>query len=228
MSAIMPAWSDSPTEHDMKLWHCKNARSLRALWAFEEMGLEYELVILPFPPRVRQPEYLEINPLGTIPYFVDGDAHMTESTGICHYLVEKYGKKELALEPDHPEYGRYLNWLYHSDATLTFPQTLVLRYTRLEPEERRIPTVAEDYKRWYLSRLKLVNARVQEHEFLCSDHFTIADIAITYALFLGESLDIAQHYKPQTRDYLERMKARDGFQKAQQAQHEAALAQQVD
>ena len=209
----------------MKLWHCNNARSLRALWALEEMGLEYELVILPFPPRVLQPDYLKVNPLGTVPYFVDGDAHMTESTGICHYLVEKYEQKEFRLEPDHPEYGRYLNWLYHSDATLTFPQTLVLRYTRLEPEERRNPSVAEDYKRWYLSRLKLVNARVGEHEFLCADRFTIADIAVTYALFLGESLDIAQHYKPQTRDYLERMKARDGFQKAQQAQQKAAREQ---
>ena len=103
----------------------------------------------------------------------------------------------------------------------------MLRYTRLEPEERRIPQVAEDYKRWYLSRLKLVNARVESHEFLCADRFTIADIAVTYALFLGESLDIAQHYKPQTRDYLERMKARDGFQQAQRAQQKAAQAQQV-
>ncbi len=228
MSAIMQTSSGSLTEYDMKLWHCNNARSLRALWALEEMGLDYELVILPFPPRVLQPDYLGVNPLGTVPYFVDGDAHMTESTGICHYLVEKYGQKEFGLEPDHPEYGRYLNWLYHSDATLTFPQTLVLRYTRLEPEERRIPAVAKDYTRWYLSRLKLVNARVEEHEFLCVDRFTIADIAVTYALFLGESLDIAQHYKPQTRDYLERMKARDGFQKAQQAQEKAAREQQVD
>ncbi len=225
MSAIMQTSSGSLAEYDMKLWHCNNARSLRALWALEEMGLEYELVILPFPPRVLQPDYLKVNPLGTVPYFVDGDAHMTESTGICHYLVEKYEQKEFRLEPDHPEYGRYLNWLYHSDATLTFPQTLVLRYTRLEPEERRNPSVAEDYKRWYLSRLKLVNARVGEHEFLCADRFTIADIAVTYALFLGESLDIAQHYKPQTRDYLERMKARDGFQKAQQAQQKAARGQ---
>ena len=188
-----------------------------------QLGLE--LSEAAFPPRVLQPDYLDVNPLGTVPYFVDGDAHMTESTGICHYLVEKYGQKEFGLEPDHPEYGRYLNWLYHSDATLTFPQTLVLRYTRLEPEERRIPQVAEDYKRWYLSRLKLVNARAQEHEFLCADRFTIADIAVTYALFLGETLDIAQHYKPQTRDYLERMKARDGFQKAQQAQQKAAQEQ---
>ncbi|MCZ6889617.1 MAG: glutathione S-transferase family protein [Gammaproteobacteria bacterium] len=204
----------------MKLWHCNNARSLRPLWAMEEMGLPYELVVLPFPPRVLQREYLSVNPLGTVPYFTDGDVHMTESTGICHYLVEKYQQHDFGLAPDHPEYGAYLNWLYHSDATLTFPQTIVLRYTRLEPDERK-KLVADDYRKWYLSRLRLVNARVEDHEFLCAGRFTIADIAIAYALFLGESLDIAPDYKPQTLEYLERMKAREGFQKAQ-------VAQQVD
>ena len=36
----------------MKLWHCAGARSLRPLWALEEMGLDYELEVLPFPPRM--------------------------------------------------------------------------------------------------------------------------------------------------------------------------------
>ena len=51
----------------MKLWHCKDARSFRVLWALEELGLPYELELLPFPPRWLKPEYLELNPLGTIP-----------------------------------------------------------------------------------------------------------------------------------------------------------------
>ena len=63
----------------MKLWHCADARSFRALWALEELQLPYELVLLPFPPRWAEPEYLKINPLGTIPYFEDGPAKMTES-----------------------------------------------------------------------------------------------------------------------------------------------------
>lgn len=67
------------------LWHCHNSRSLRALWALEEMGMDYDLVELPFPPRVFQKDFLSINSLGTVPYFVDGETHMTESSGICHY-----------------------------------------------------------------------------------------------------------------------------------------------
>jgi len=41
--------------------------------------LDYELTTLPFPPRVFDPEYVKINELGTIPFFVDGEATMTES-----------------------------------------------------------------------------------------------------------------------------------------------------
>ncbi|MGD8418260.1 MAG: glutathione S-transferase family protein [Pseudomonadales bacterium] len=201
----------------MKLWHCRDARSLRPLWALEEMGLPYELEVLPFPPRVLQPDYTQINILGTVPYFVDGDTHMTESTAICHYLVERYGQRDFGLVPEHPEFGAYLNWLYHSDATLTFPQTLFLRYTQLEPDETKA-AVGEDYRKWYLARLKLLNARVADHEYLVADRFTIADIACGYALYLGETLGIDADYKPQTLAYLGRLKAREGFQRARAAQ----------
>ena len=51
----------------MKLWHCNGSRSLRPLWALEEMGLDYEVEVLPFPPRVFQRDYLEVNSLGTVP-----------------------------------------------------------------------------------------------------------------------------------------------------------------
>lgn len=203
-----------------KLWHCKDARSLRALWALEELELPYELEVMPFPPRFLQKEYLQINPLGTIPYFVDGDAHMTESSGVGLYLVETYKRYDFGLEPGHPQYGQYLNWMFHSDATLTFPQTLVLRYTKLEPEEKRNPQVANDYRKWYLARLRMLDAHLLDNEFLVDDRFTVADIAVHYALFLGESLDIAGDYQPQTKAYLERLKERPGFQRAQKAQDE--------
>lgn len=198
----------------MKLWHCRDARSLRALWALEEMVLPYEIEVLPFPPRVLAREYLSVNPLGTVPYFVDGEARITESTAICHYLVERYGRHDFGLTANHPEYGAYLNWLYQSDATLTFPQTIYLRYARLEPAERRLPQVADDYRRWYLARLRMLDAHLADYDYLCDGRFTIADIAIGYALFLGSTLGFAADYQPQTRAYLERLTARDGFQRA--------------
>ena len=125
------------------LYHCNDARSFRALWALEELGMAYDLKLLPFPPRMLSPEYLKENPLGTIPLLVDGDVRMTESAAIVQYLATRSGPSVLSVEPGDGAYGAWLNGLHFGEATLTFPQTLVLRYTRLEPKERRNPQVAE-------------------------------------------------------------------------------------
>lgn len=200
----------------MKLYHCPNARSLRPLWALEEMELDYELIIMPFPPRFEFAGYLDINPLGTVPTFIDGELTMTESTGICQYLVDHYGPHPIGMTVDEPAYGEYLNWLHRSDATLTFPQTLVLRYSRLEPEERRIPQVVEDYGKWYLSRLRCVESALESREFLCGDRFTIADIAVGYALFMGVSIGLDERYKPNCKRYLADLMQREAFIRARE------------
>ena len=160
------------------LWHCYGSRSLRALWALEEMGIDHELIELPFPPRIFDRDYLKTNALGTVPFFRDGEQEMTESSGICLYLVEKYQRHDFGLKPDHAEYGDYLNWLFHSDATLTFPQTIVLRYSQLEPKAKRLSQAVEDYSKWFLARLKRLNAHLPGREYLVDDRFTIADIAV--------------------------------------------------
>ncbi len=199
------------------LHHCADARSFRALWAMEELGLAYELKLLPFPPRMLAPDYLAINPLGTIPFFVDGEARMTESSAIVQYLAVKHGGP-LNVPPDDPAYGAWLNWLYLGEATLTFPQTLVLRYTRLEPKERRNPQVAEDYARWFMARLRAVDTVVSETDHLCAGRFTAADISVGYALLLAETLGLSERFSPAVAAYWTRLQTREGFKAAKRAQ----------
>jgi glutathione S-transferase len=200
------------------LYHCRQARSLRVLWMLEELGLKYELHLLPFPPRVHAREYLEINPLGTIPYFIDGEVHMTESSMICHYLAQRHSRSQLCLGSDEPDYAAYLNYISYGEATLTFPLAIQLRYTRIEPEERRLPQAAEDYRRFFLGRLKWIEEPLEQREYLCGDRFTAADVSVGYALRLGRALGVDEAYKPQLRTYLERLEARPAFGRAVNAE----------
>jgi glutathione S-transferase len=205
------------------LYHCRSARSFRPLWALEEMGLPYELKMLPFPPRVHARDYLAINPLGTIPLLIDGDVRMTESSAICHYLGVRHGPSSLVVAPHERDYPAFLNWMYFSDATLTFPQTLVLRYAQLEPEDRRVPQVAEDYTRWFHGRLRAVESALESADTLCAGRFTTADIAIGYALRLAHVIGIAGAFGPNVTAYLSRLKERDGYRRALAAEsHKAA------
>ena len=146
----------------LTLYHCHNARSFRPLWTLEEMGLSYELKMLPFPPRDLAPDYLGVNPLGTVPTFLDGSMRMTESAAICQYLVTRYGPSSLAVDSAEPDFGPYLNWLYFGEATLTFPLAVVLRYSVFAPPERRLDEVAADYSRWFLTRLRGIDAVVSK------------------------------------------------------------------
>ncbi|WP_304191176.1 glutathione S-transferase family protein, partial [Phenylobacterium aquaticum] len=180
----------------LTLYHCADARSFRALWALEELGLDYELKLLPFPPRIRQPDYLAENPLGTSPLLVDGATRMTESAAIVQYLATKDGPSALSVQPGEAAYGAWLNGLHFGEATLTFPQTLVLRYTRLEPKERRNPQVAEDYGKWFVARLRGLDAKLAEGDFYCAGRFTGADISVAYALLLAETLGLSERFSP--------------------------------
>ncbi len=209
------------------LYHCDGARSFRPLWMLEELGVDYELKMLPFPPRVFAKDYLAINPLGTIPFLIDGDTRMTESSGICHYLGVKYGRTPLMVGPDEKDYGAFLNWMYFSDATLTFPQTLVLRYTQLEPEERRSPQVATDYAKWFLGRLRAVEAATANAETLCASRFTAADIVIGYALRLADTLGLSKDFGPNVAAYWARLQQREGYQKARAAEQRAGVEQGI-
>lgn len=201
----------------MKLYHCAQSRSVRALWALEELGLKYELETLPFPPRVFQKSYKELNPLGTVPFLVDGDVELSESVAICHYLVQKYGPTSLAVEPDEKDFGEYLNLLYFSDATLTFPQAVILRYSVLEPDERKLPQAVEDYTGFFLGRLRKIESALEGKQFLCAERFTIADICITYSLLFAQSIiDTDEVYSENLKGYYQRMSERPAFKFATQ------------
>ncbi len=198
----------------IQLYHCTRARSMRPLWTLLEMGLDHELITMPFPPRVTTKSYKDINPLGTVPALVDGPLVMTESAGICQYLVDRYGPSELAVRPDEADYGTYLNWLHRSDATLTFPQTLVLRYSRHEPEERRNPQVVADYRKWFVARMRCVEEATANRRYLCADRFTIADICVGYALVLAQSLDITEVFTPNTQRWWDLITDRPAYKLA--------------
>ena len=211
----------------LTLYHCISARSFRVLWMLEELALPYELRMLAFPPRAHDKSFLEINPRGTVPLFIDGETRMTESAAICEYLALRHSPGVLNVGANEPDFGDYLNYLHMSDATLTFPQTLVLRYSRFESAGRLQPQVVDDYSKWFLSRLRTLEPHLVAHEFLSAERFTAADVAVGYALMLAELLGLHERFTPAVALYWQRLKSRDGFVRAMTAQDVAAREQGV-
>lgn len=208
----------------MTLYHCMSARSFRPLWTLEELQLPYELIVLPFPPRAISREYLAVNSLGTVPAFRDGEVFMTESSAISQYLADRYPAGGLSVDKTSQQYGDYLNFLHFGEATLTFPQTLILRYGRFEPKDRRQSQIVEDYTKWFLSRLRRIGEVVRMRPYMCCNLFTAADISVGYALLLAENLGLRAQFPEGVGEYWDRLSARKGFVSAIAAQERAAIA----
>jgi len=199
------------------LYTCARSRGLRATWAAEEAGVDIDLKILPFPPRYLAPEYLELNPLGTVPMLVDGPedggARMTESCAIAHYLASKGGPSELVIAPGEPDYAAYCDFTYHADATITFPQTVYMRFALFE-KERGLEEAGHAYAKWFWKRLVKLEQRLEDREFLCADRFTVADICCGFALILAENVGLDDGVPDSLKAYRARLTGREAYQRA--------------
>lgn len=192
------------------LYTCARSRGLRATWAAEEAGVDIDLKILPFPPRYLAPEFMELNPLGTVPLLIDGETRLTESCAIAHYLATREGYTGLAIAPGARDYGEYCDYTYHADATITFPQTVYMRFAIFE-KDKGWAEAGHAYAKWFHKRLVKVEQRLEGREFLCADRFTVADICVGYALILAESVGLDDGVPQSLKDYRARLTARPAY-----------------
>ncbi len=204
------------------LYTCARSRGLRATWAAEEVGIAIDLKLLPFPPRYKAPEYLEINPLGTVPMLIDGEARMTESCAMAHYLASKDGPSDLVVMPGEADYAAYLDFTYHADATITFPQTVYMRFALFE-KDKGLEEAGHAYARWFHKRLVKLEERLATRDYLAADRFTVADICCVYALVLAKAVGLDEGVPDSLKAYRDRITDREAYRRAVTSE-EAALA----
>jgi glutathione S-transferase len=205
------------------LYTCARSRGLRATWTAEEAGVDVDLRIIPFPPRHLAPEYLAQNPLGTVPLLIDGETRMTESCAIAHYLATRDGYTDLAIAPGEPDYGEYCDFAFHADATITFPQTVYMRFCLFE-KDRGLEEAGHAYAKWFHKRLVKVEQRLDGRDYLCADRFTVADICVGYALILAQNVGLDEDVPESLKAYRERLTARPAYRRAFAREEEGRLA----
>src|SRR3546814_14923266 len=107
---------------------------------------------------------------------------MTESAAICERIAEG---TPLEVRRDEADYWAWRNWLHRSDATLTFPLAIMIRYTRLEHDQRRLSQAVADHQALFGGRAKSIEAELDDGRvWHVAGQFPIADIPISNAAIL--------------------------------------------
>ncbi|MSQ65156.1 MAG: glutathione S-transferase family protein [Limnohabitans sp.] len=195
--------------------HLGKSQSERIVWLCEELNIEYELCIHDRDPvTILSPAGLKkLHPLGAAPVITDADLVLAESAAIVEYIINKYGQGRLALSPSHPDYADYLYWFHFSNGNLQPNMGRNMLINRLKLEEEN-PVVAAMRER--LARvLNLINARLENNNYLAGEQFTAADIMTVFSLttmryFYPCDLSPYAHIL----NYLSRISQRSAYQKA--------------
>jgi len=192
-------------------------RGFRVIWLLEEMGIPYRLRDVNLLEDItKDTEFLAVNPGGFIPALTDGDVTMVESIAIMEYLLARYGDKSkavLAPAPHDPAFALYQQFLHLGEAGLGASIQVVVVSNFIAPQAERDNWGARWALDQFQNRMKLVKRQLARTPYLAGDHFTAADISVTYSLNLarrrgGIVLD------PQERAYMDRTTSRDGYQRA--------------
>ena len=191
----------------MKLYGLGPTRSLRALWALQELDAEFEFVrVNILAGENLHPDFLRLNPAGKLPVLVDGDFVLTESAAIVMYLAEKYGDKGL-MPADLKERAQAYRWSLFAVTELEQPLWRIAKHTFLYPEDKRLPEDVALAREEFAAMAAVLDRHMDGRAFIVGDNITVADCVTAYVLDWGNENGLIDSF-PNLKAYLERMYAR--------------------
>ena len=198
----------------LRLWgHPRSINVQKPLWALDELGLEYERIDAGGSfGRVKDADYLALNPNGLIPTLEDGSAVLWESNAIVRYLFGKYGTHP-ALPSDHGVRGRadaWTDWATNSFWAHVRPVVVQLLRT---PKEQQDPKLLESSERAASAAAEILNRELSKKAYVAGDHFTFGDIPVAAAAQRWLNLPIARPQLTALQAWYARVRERPGFKR---------------
>ena len=103
----------------LKVHFVAGTRAGRVIWLLGELGLEYEVNIMPFTKEgLKSPEHRSRHALGRVPVLEDGDISIFESGAIIQYILERHKDGGLKPSSDSPMFPYYLQSVSYTHLTL--------------------------------------------------------------------------------------------------------------
>lgn len=122
-----------------RLHYAPDNASLIVRLALEELGQPYETVLVDRSRDAQNsPEYLALNPAGTIPTLQTPDGPVSQTGAILLWLADRHGR--MAPGPDAPARPAFLNLLFFVSNTLHADMRLLFypgKYAGCDPDPKR-------------------------------------------------------------------------------------------
>lgn len=196
----------------MKLYYLPAACSLTIHIALEWAGADYTAEAVQHG-ALKEPEFLKLNPLGSVPCLVDGDFALTQNVAILEYLNEKYPQAMLFGSNDMRERADARRWLLFCNADLHKAFVPLFAPTRYLADESSHAELQNNARNQILQLLQTADAVLQKKEFL-SGHKSVADAYLFVILGWANKLKLDFSSLAALSAFQTRMAADEGIQAA--------------
>jgi glutathione S-transferase len=200
---------------ELTLYTNPMSRGRIARWMLEEVGADYDIVLLDYASTMKQQAYLSVNPMAKVPAIVHRGRTVTECAAICAYMAEAFPAAGLAPRED--ERADYYRWMFFAAGPIE--AAITNRSLGVVPNDQQQRMVGYgDYDRV----VDVLEAAVAAHDFIAGDRFTATDVYVGAQVIWG-----TQFGSLPKRDafdaYIARLVARDAYGRAA-ALDDAAIA----
>ncbi|MDA8757053.1 glutathione S-transferase family protein [Amylibacter sp.] len=181
-----------------------NTRTLRVLWAMNEIGLKYEHLKV----RAQSSEAQLANVSGKVPSLEVNGINIADSTAIITYLADKYNQLTFpAGTIERAQQDSFTQFILDELDSILWTAA---RHSFVLPKEMRVIEL-KDTLHWEFARsLKILESRMGSGPNVMGEEFTIPDIILTH---IGGWARVAKFDIPdgKLRDYFRRQIKRPAY-----------------
>jgi len=182
------------------------SRGRIARWMLEEVGAEYETVVLGYDTTMKAEAYRAINPMAKVPALVHNGKTITECAAICAYLAEAF--PEAGFAPRDDERADYYRWLFYAAG----PVEAAVGNRALGV----VPDAAQQRMIGYGSLDRVIDVleqAVAAHPYIAGDRVTAADVYVGSQVIWGMQFGWLPK-RPTFTDYAARLIERPAYKRA--------------
>jgi len=197
-----------------RVWgHTRSINVQKVLWALDEVGLDYERIDAGASfGRVRDADYLALNPNGLVPTLQDGDAVLWESNAIVRYVFARYAKHP-AQPKDPVVVARADGWNEWYVGTWWLNVRPLLVQLVRTPEANRDRGVIERSHAAAIDAVQILERELGKSAYVAGDDFTFGDLPIAAAAQRWFNLPIARPSTPRVEAWYAKIRERPGFKR---------------
>jgi glutathione S-transferase len=200
-----------------KLYYSPGACSLAIHVLLNEIDAKFEIENVAAPAgQPKSPEYLKINPRGSVPTLKIDDFILREGVAIMLHLLDNH--QNSLLPKSGLERAKVLEWLCFANSTLHPAYSRCFFQHRILGDEAAknviyAPSIKAIQKYW-----DEIEEVISKQNYLAGSECSIADILVTVIANWSPAMKEPINFGSKTKEYFKRVIARPSYQKAMEAE----------